>query len=287
VPGYASRRDFLVYWLATGFGAAVLTLMLYLPILIYTGPAKLFTNGFVSPIPWPDFIETISHRLLETWGEWTFRVPLIVVLLLTAGWTSSLLFHKKISSTRIPLQAAAALWILLLLLVQRPNAWSKVWVFIQPLMLLWAAAGIIGLLGLIRIRTFPLAAIAVGLFMGWGIWHAANLASELPELWKIQGSEESAVLFAQEQLVDGDEIVVAPPDDAPVWYYAELHGAYDALYRSDSAFNRLFVLVNPAEGQTPETVIDSRGPGVASVALESCRLMNTFGKMQVFECLHK
>ncbi|MBI4732673.1 MAG: hypothetical protein HY781_11240, partial [Chloroflexi bacterium] len=281
-PGYTSRRDFLKYWLASGFSAAALTLLLYLPILIYTGPEALFANAFVSPVPWSDFLETLSHRLAETWAEWTLRVPLIVIFLVVAGWTLSLLFHRKVSPTRVPLQWAAALWILILLLVQRPNAWSKVWVFLLPLALLWAAAGILGLLGLVKVKSLPLSALAVGLLFFAAVWRAAWLLPQLPELWAIHGDEENAILFVESQLETGDELVVAPPDDASVWYYAELHGLSAALYRPESAFDRLFVFVNPDEGQTPASVQDERGPGQEGAS--SCDLLQTFGKIQVFEC---
>jgi hypothetical protein len=281
-PGYTSRWDFLKYWLASGFGAAALTLILYLPILIYTGPADLFANAFVSPVPWPDFIETLSHRLSETWADWTFRVPLAVLLLLAAGWTLGLLFHKNISSNRVPLQAAAAAWILLLLVIQRPNAWTKVWVFLLPLMLLWAAAGIIGLLGLVKLKNVRLSALAVVLLLAVELWHSILLIPQLPDLWAVHGDEENAVLFVQGNLQNGDKLVVSPPDDAPVWYYAELHGIYASVYQLDSAFDRLFVLVNPVEGQTPERVLAERGPGVEVVA--SCSFLEVLGKMEVFEC---
>lgn len=280
--GYASRRDFLKYWLVSGFSAAALTLLLYLPVLVYTGPRAFFANDFVAPVPWPDFLETLSHRLSETWTEWTFRVPVLIVSLLVAGWTLSLLFHKKISSTRVPLHLASALWIIILLIIQRPNAWSKVWVFLLPLVLLWAAAGIAGVLGLVKVKSVPLSALVVGLLFFAAAWRAAWLLPQLPELWAVHGDEENAVLFAESQLEAGDELVVAPPDDASVWYYAELHGLSAVLYQPESVFDRLFVFVNPDEGQTPASVMDERGPGQDSVSL--CNLLQTFGKIQIFEC---
>jgi hypothetical protein len=60
---------------------------------------------------------------------------------------------------------------------------------------------------------------------------------------------------------------------------------YASVYQPDSAFDRLFVLVNPVEGQTPETVLAERGPGVE--ALASCNFLETFGKMEVFECTRR
>jgi len=288
---YRTKWEFIWYWLAAGIGTAVLTLLFYTPILIFTGPQKLFANGFVAPLPWSDLLETLASRFSETWAQWTFRVPLAILVLLIAGWTLGLLFHCRLSTSRVPLQLAALLWIVILLLVQRPNAWSKVWVFLQPLMLIWAAAGIFGLLQKVRLkpaRGLPLAAIAFGAALLAGIWHAAWLAPQLPELWAEQGDEERAVLFIQDQMQPADLIVVGPPDDAPVWYYSELHGIPDAnLDRKNTTFEQALVLVDPAEGQTPASVVAERGPELAALDTTSARLLETFGKLQVFEVPRK
>ncbi len=288
---YPSRMDFLSCWLAAGFGTAFLTILLYLPILVYTGPDKLFANGFVTPLAWPDLLETLSHRFAETWAEWTFRVPWIFILLLIAGWALSLIFHRKISNTRIPLQLAALVWIVALLLIQRPNAWSKVWVFLQPLMLLWAAGGSFGLLQKIHLPgalSRLLMPVAFGLVLFAGVWQAIRLVPQLPELWAIKGAEEQAVLFVQGHLQEEDLIVVAPTVDAAVWYYSELHGIPDIYFDSrNSNFQRAIVLVDLAEGQTPASVIAARGPAPDLLEVNSASLLETFGDLQVFEMAHK
>ncbi len=287
-PGpYRSKLDFLRYWAAAGFGAAVLTMLFYTPVLIFTGPEKIFANGFVAPLPWSDLLETLSHRFAETWAEWTSGVPLYMIIILAAGWTLSLVFHRRLSTTRLPLQLAALLWIPALIIIQRPNAWAKVWLFLLPLMLLWAAAGSVGLLEKVRpkfLRGLPLEVILVGLALLVGIQHAAWLAPQLPQLWAGRGDEEKAVLFVQSQLQDDDLIIVAPPDDAAVWYYSELHGILNIHFDTLMTFNRLLVLVDPVEGQTPASVIAERGPDPALVDVGSCHLLETFNKIQVFEC---
>ncbi len=283
LPGYASRRDFLTWWLVSGLAAATLTLLLYLPILIYTGAEKFFANGFVAPVPWSDYPETLAHRLAETWTEWTSRVPPAIRLLLAAGLTLSLLLHKKISPTRVPLQAASAVWVVLLLVIQRPNAWGKVWFGLLPLVILWAAAGLWGGASRLRVRAAPPAAVATILLLVPVLTRSAVILRELPRLWALQGDEEQAVLFVGAQAAGRDTLVVAPPDDASVWYYAELHGLYDRLYAGESNFDRLFVLVNPAEGQTPASVIEERGPALSESP--ACALLETIVKIQIFECM--
>ncbi|MEW6094749.1 MAG: glycosyltransferase family 39 protein [Chloroflexota bacterium] len=279
---YRSKWNFLLHWFISGTAAAILTLLLYLPVMIYSGPQKLFANEFVAPAAWEDLFNVYSSRLGRTWSEWTNRVPGILILSLVIGLFLGLVFHKRLSSRRVPLQLAALLWIIFLLIVQRPQAGSKVWVFLLPLALLWASAGIFGLLGLMKLKSIPFSALAVGLVFIAVLGRAALLLPQLPELWSVRGDEENAVSFVESQLQADDKLVVAPPDDAPVWYYAELHGIYAALYMPESDFARLFVLVNPDEGQTPASVLEARGPGQESAT--SCNLLEIFGKIQVFDC---
>jgi hypothetical protein len=291
-PGpYRTKWEFIWHWLAAGLGAAVLTLLFYTPILVFTGPQELFANGYVAPLPWAELLETLSHRFAETWAEWTFRVPLTVLLLFAAGWTLSLLFHRRLSTTRVPLQLAALLWIIGLLILQRPDAWTKVWVFLQPLILIWAAAGILGLLQKVHLKLalgLSVAVIVFGLALFGGIWQAARIVPQLPGLWAARGDEENAVLFVQSQLQESDLIVVAPPDDAPVWYYSELHGIPSVRFDLRKlAFERALVLVDPVEGQTPASVVAECGPDQTVLDVESARLLETFGKIQVFEVPRK
>jgi hypothetical protein len=189
------------------------------------------------------------------------------------------------------LQLAALLWIVILLLVQRPNAWSKVWVFLLPLVLIWAAAGILGMLEKIHLQFLPgpfLAAIVLTLALLGGIWQVAQLVPQLPGLWTIRGDEENAVLFVHDHLQEEDLIIVAPPDDAPIWYYSELHGILDTSFDTHRlTFERALVLVDPIEGQTPASVMAERGPVSGVLDVESARLLDTFGKMQVFEIHRK
>ncbi len=286
-PSYTSRREFLYYWLGSGFGAAVLTLLFYLPILIFSGSQRLLGNDFVAPLPWSALIGTLMDRFGDTWAEWSYRVPMIFLILLGAGFLLALLLHRKITSHRVPLQVAALLWIVILLFIQRPNAWSKVWVFLQPLMLLWAAAGIVGLLDRIPLhlpRQFSLNYAAMGALLVAGIIHATQILPDLPSAWAAKGDEEKAVLYIQGRLVPQDLILVAPTDDAAVWYYSILHRIPNSYFeRSRTDFESAYVIVNTAESQTIASVVAGRGPLDSRLDLNSARFLETFGSLEIFE----
>jgi hypothetical protein len=291
-PGpYRTKWEFLKYWLAAGLGAAVLTLLFYTPILVFTGPQKVFANDMLAPVLWKDLLATILVRFSQTWVEWTTRVAPAVQVLLIVGWVLGLVFHWKIARSRIPLQLAALLWFAALLVIQRPNAEPRFWSFMMPVILIWASAGIFSLLGKVRLKFafgISLAAPLFGLLLVYGLWHAAWLTPQLPTLWAGRGKQENAVLFIQNHLQPGDLIVVSSPDDAPVWYYSNLHGIPDTFFNSNNAaYQRILVLVDTQWHETLPWVIADRGPDEAELDVQSAQLMGTIGSIQIYEVPHK
>jgi len=162
-----------------------------------------------------------------------------------------------------------------------------VWVFLQPLMLLWAAAGIFGLMQKIRlksVRGFSFAAIGFGVVLLAGLVQAVRLVPQLPDLWAIQGEEEQTVRFIQGQLGDDDLIIVSSAAGAAVIYYAEVYGIPITHFdRRNCTFEHAWVLVDLAEKQTPASVIAERGPEQINLDSNSAHLLETFGNLEVFE----
>ena len=287
-PGlYRTKQEFLAYWLAAGLGAAVLTLIFYTPILIFNDPQKLFGNDMLAPVPWKDLLVTLLARFTGTWTEWTIHVPLAILFLFGIGWILSLVFHWKIAENRIPLQLAALLWITVLLLALRLNAEARVWSFLMPLVIIWVSAGTFGLLQKVRLKFalgIHLAAPVFGLLLLYGFWHASWLVPQFPILWEGRGKQENVVLFLQSRLQPGDLIVVSSPDDAPVWYYSDLHGIPGAYFNTTNpAIKRVLVLVDTQWRQTISWVIDHHGPDQVQLNTGAAQLLKTIDTIQVFD----
>ena len=149
-PGYRSRWDFLRYWTAAGAAAALLTLLLYTPILVFSGPKSLVANQFVSTLPWDQFLVRMRTGWRGTWIEWMGQVSAALQVALAAGFGASLLLHRRASRYKIPTQIPMIAWIALVLLAQRSDTFSKLWVFLEALFLIWAGAGLAALTGLIE-----------------------------------------------------------------------------------------------------------------------------------------
>ncbi len=284
---YASKGQFLRYWLAAGLLAAIVTVLLYTPILIYTNPQKLLANSFVAPLPWGDLLETWRARLSEIWKIWTSGIPLPVLLALGFGWTFALIFHRRISAVRYPIQLAAVFWIISLLVVQRYNAWEKVWVFLLPFMLMWASAGLMGLLRKVRFSfsfEFSLAAIIALVLILVSLWSTTRLLPRLPNLLAQHGDVENAAIFLKNNMNDTDLVVVDWPDDSPFWFYFLQYKIKNDHFDKRIPYERAWIVVNPPDNQTITSVLADRGPDYPPLNLEAVQLINQMGTRQLFLC---
>jgi hypothetical protein len=286
----ATRLEFLRSWLFTGLAAALLTLLLYSPILIFTGLQKLLLNGFVAPLQWKDIPDTWRARFIDTWKEWTHAVPVVVVFLILAGCVLSLVLHKRLAKNRVPLQLAAVLAVMTLLVVQRYNPWARVWIYAQPLVFMWGAAGTIGLVRTVRfkaLRNVPLSAVLFGLAFLAGCFSALRTVPTLPARWAAQGDLEQAVVYLKGQMQENDFVIVDWPDDAPLWFYFLEYGISNAHLDRRIPFERALVVVEPVHQQTVESVLAARDPQ-QDVSYLSCEtLLKTIGTVEIHACSRK
>jgi hypothetical protein len=290
-PGeYGSRINFLKHWLLAGLGSAVLVLILYTPIFIYTGADKVFANPFVAPQGWLGYIPSIPGHLLSVWQEWTSGFSPLWAVVLALGFLLGLVFYRHLSRHRFPLQIAAFIWIATLMLVQRPAGVTKIWVFLQAPFLIWCAAGWMGLLKDLHLRfarNVSIAAILTGVAVLIAAAGAIRVVPDIPQRWAVKGFVENTVLSIKDKIEPQDLIIVDAPYDAPIWYYSRLYGLADSRFDKRLPFDRLFVIVSQADNQTVSSVLQDRGPQAASVDPGAARLIINFQKLDTYLLPHR
>jgi len=289
-PGpYGSKLGFFKYWLVAGIGTAALVLLLYTPVFIYTGADKVFANHWVTPEPWSGYLGTIPGQFLGVWHEWTGGLAPVWGMLIITGFVLGLIFQGRLTRVRFPLQAAAFLWITALLLVQRPEGVSKIWASLQAPLMIWAAAGITGLLKGLRLkfaRNASVAAVVVGLAVLIVSIEAARVVPTIPGRWAAKGAAEKSVLFIKDQLSPKDLIIIDSPYDAAVWYYSILYGIPRDRYDNRRPFDRLLVIVSHSDGQTVQSVLKDRGPDLALVDVEAAHFLQNFQNLDTYVVPH-
>lgn len=266
-----------------------LTLLLaglfYLPVFLNSGVKAVVANQWVEPVAREWFWPTLQSRLSETWRDWTRFVHPLIVGLFSAGWLIGLFFHRRLSSLPIPLQASL-LVLPVIVFIQRPNPWARIWLFLVPLMLIWAVAGLTYLLDLLSrpfkdpltVRRILIALLSFSLL-------AASLGfvvQQAPLGERRFGAVEQSLRFIQPQLQSGDLVIITAPEDAPLWYYFYQYNLPRELLRRDVPFRRAFVLVSTAHQQTLEQVIRERGPDYGFFDFSTARRLATFGYMDVY-----
>ena len=277
---YGSRLNFSKYWLAAGFGTMALTFVLYSPLFIFTGFWKVLTNDFHFAL---DQFLPMAQRHFAVVGEWRLGAPTWLVIFLGAGFFLSLVFHRRLSVHRFPLQLAGLLWFLGVLVLARPLPWGRIWFFLLAPVLLWCSAGTAGLLKDLRIkraRNLSVSAVLIAALMVYpfvGSWQALR---GLPQARAIIGREEAALLFIAEHLQENDLILAPSPQNAVIWYYGRLHGIPDHHFDPAYPHQRVFLLTQPVKAQYAAEI--SEQYGLTEAAWSSPKLLQGVRGLEIY-----
>lgn len=271
------------YLVAAGISAGLLALLLYAPVLLKNGPGVLFSNQFVTSLPWDVFRETmLASRIPETLREmlssWGWAGGLFVGL----GVLLSFIFQRRISAFRVHPLAALALFVVPVMLLQRPNAWPRVSSYLYALLFIFAAAGWMALADrLTPLRPRWQVTGAAALIAAALIFTGARSFQACPALVCPPGEEELAVQTLQPLLTGTDLVLVASPSDAPIWYYFRQYGLSHEHFQKNMRFYRAFLLLSG--DQTADFLIDYRGPEPFFFRMDTQRTLANFGILRIDE----
>jgi hypothetical protein len=286
---------FLASLAACGLGAGILTGLLYLPVIVVSGPGALFANPFVRSYAWPNWIAHLSEWTAGIAASWIIRTPAWIWLptFLLALLT---IFLRPQGSRNMP----NPLWAVLIfmtpaLLVQRPELQAKAFLSLVPIALVCAGAGYAallesGLLAFLRLfkkhkfRERMEGTIRMGIklvpVLALAAWCLVQARPNLPYLTRgARGSYEQASQYIAMHYQPGDTILATFPYDPQVWYYGERLGIPPSAFRL-AEFQRAWVV-----GSKPlADILRERGPQDHPLNPGSCRLENTVMAIPIYLC---
>jgi hypothetical protein len=134
----------------TAVVAAVATFVLYVPILVVSGPSSVIANGNVLPVPYDVFLAEIPPSLATMWREWNLSFTWVGGILLAIAAIAQRKFALP------PLCAVGVIGAMLVLTHRVPFA--RVWIFLLPLFLIAAACGLARAPGIVAILLAALTA---------------------------------------------------------------------------------------------------------------------------------
>jgi hypothetical protein len=283
--GENNRSRFIVYLLFSGGVVFLLVILFYAPIFAVSGLNSVVGNGFVAALGWSEFWESIPARIKNTWREWNTGLPPAMGWFLVAGLSVAAIPSRLKKSHRISLATAAFIWITAVLLIQRVAPWPRVWLFLLPLLLITAAAGIVSLARILQNwapagKYLAAAILAIALIVPLGGSLVVNSARYLQSRGNL-GEIEEVTVFLKDYLTAQDVVLVTSPDGVLLRYYFRryrLSEDYTSDVR-DQDFLHALVVVNQSQGQTIESVLKKRAftgkvdPGTARLIYQSNRIL--------------
>jgi hypothetical protein len=245
-----------VTWHAAAAG--MLTAMLYAPVMIGTGLGSLVANDWVTARAPAQFVSELPALLRDLWRGWHAGMPVLLGWLLGAGFFAFLLLGRKQLAHGTVLAAVAA-WCCALLLFTMRAPFPRVFLFLLPLYLAFAVAGILAVAerATVPARLSYLAGYALCAWCGLSV-----VKSEAVR--RIEGplfpDAPAVVSYLAQTVREGDGVYARTPADAPIWYYTWRSGLSDSMLRLKyNARSRVLIIVNGSDGQTIERVLQEAG----------------------------
>jgi len=283
---YDSKLSFFIYWVSSGIGAALLTIILYTPILINNSDG-LLRNRFIAPLAWDIFPTIMWVRVRNTWIDWTRTLPLWVSLLGAFGFLISLIFHKKFSKQKFPIQISFILWILVLSIIRRPDMHPRLWLFLAAPLLVWSAAGIIEPLRIIpvpRKKVGNLAQISVSFIFALIVVQGLLMIPSIPKHWNGKDGLENITIFLKDKINQDTLVTASLPYLPPLRYYFNFHNIQKGTIRQSGEFQRAYVIVDHDRLETLDDLAPKLGFDIPAINIATAKIVYEFENYTVYEC---
>ncbi len=279
-PAYRSSAKFVLALFGSGFLTIFITALLYLPVVYVSGIGRLISNSFVSPLKESIWWAEFSQQISRAWAEWVGHLPEPLFYALILGFVLSLVFHPRFSRVKIPVQVAFLAWLAFLVWFRRPAGYERFWVFLLPLLFLWALAGWTELSLTIKGRKWELSGIVAGVAALSLLVFTVLSIPGMPEKWNKMSNTEGVSIFLAENMRPG-EIVLSQSNSPAIWFHLKENGMDESYWQMRPHFEAAYVIVSEGYGESIETVIKANR---MESAIDPNRLTYVFryGRMLIY-----
>jgi hypothetical protein len=227
---WASKgRSVVELALAVAF-TALLTFLLYLPVVRNSGISSLTSNQWVTSLSLIKFSKDVPSSMWSYWTSWGRGLTLFVAIPLAAGFLLSVIFNRRISRRKVNLTLVVLLWCLAVMGVLRVLPPARVFLPFAPLYLGSASAGVClaGAWAVKRLkqkrpgmRHFEIvfAAAVVALTSIVGLTVIVRQAPYQPDDQVRLRDARKISLFLKDRLKPGDMVYAEPNVRKPLEYY--------------------------------------------------------------------
>jgi hypothetical protein len=290
---YGSMLNWIMYVFIAGALVAVLTILLYAPILLNNDLAVIYQNNRVlQPLKLYDFLAGFPLMLQETLQEWAKGISPAILGVILGGAFLSVFFDRKTSRYGIPMILIFIVYVAIMVLVQRPFPIPRIWLWMVPLLATWCGVGIAGLLQWLTQRSsrkFIPALVSAILLIGFavnGMFQSYVLS--------ISGQEDSDPLVAKvtgylKPILNDDSVVVSGCSNARYWYYFYVDGIPDQIISNKARFfDRVFIIAytqnnRSCRAEVMESVFSRYGPNPEFFDMHTVRVINQIEYATIYE----
>ena len=291
VSAYASRRECAIYLVSFSILAAVFTLSFYLPVFFKNGILNFFNGSRVADsLPLGTFLAGLPDVLSEIGDEWRFHLPDGMSLLLVVGILFAVLFSRRDRRGGAILLIAFPVALGVVLLAQRPISIARMWLWVVPLLIIWAAGGLTQLLAWLTQKSklpsyaAPVILSAVMLiFLANAVFASSRQALQLTDGVDV---EKEVTLYLKTMVTQDDIVIVSDYSDAQYFYYFNTYQIPEIAYRQikNRPFNRAFVVVYPTyKSETLPKVLTQFGPDYGFPDKSAGKMLTSIGIAHVYE----
>ena len=259
VRGALRAGRFVRHLVVTCVATGIATTLLYLPVLVASGPGALVRNEFVRAQSLTAFLSDVPDGVRATWASWHRDLPAVVWVALAVAFLLGVALAHRIGR-RTP---APALGVLLfapvVVALQRVVPYGRVWLFALVLCLVTAAGAAALAIDRLPRRSLaaPVAVLAV-LVLVTTMMLTSGTVRESRETGALLDGE-SVARYLEPRLAPGDS-VVAPGSDTILEYYLRDSGLdVSRMLYAPPLDGRVILVVNELEGQTANELMAFRG----------------------------
>jgi hypothetical protein len=247
--GVPRCKELLMNLAQAGFAMGLLSVLLYIPPLLASGPAAVISNRFVVSRE-GSFLGNLGPFAHSLWVRWSDGVPIGVVYVLIGGIVLGLLSRPRVATHRVPM--TLALWIFTFCFAWARNilGYPRVWSYLLLAAIITSSAGLSLLVKTLvgpprRLAVASVASVALALVIG---------ASLIQQRILFRNNETAALIdtsqvieFLRTNVRAGDALVVGHPA-TPIVEYELLRQdprLYASLGAAESAHHVIVVLPKP------------------------------------------
>lgn len=292
-----SRGNWIKYLTVAAMMTAGLTIFFYSPILLSPNVRIFYhQNNTLHPLSFGDFFQIFPARLQSLLTEWQRYLPPVWSVVIAIGLILSLVWIWKNNKYKVPTQLAFVLALAIVLLIQRPDSVTRIWLWVVPLLAIWSSSGLVTSFLWIRanlVRNVVTLAAPAVIVVGLAINAIGFSYTARINKWGEDPVVEDVTLAILPHLTPNSYVVVNGCFDARYWFYFYNHGApLSVFYNRGTArpFDQVIAIVydQSKAGCGIEPVLDTLrlfGPDANLLDINTLKPMESIYYVTVYQVL--